>query len=54
MRHGWKTRIDERKYFENKRYEREERLHIISLMQRKLDQELAIAVAKLEKDKEIH
>lgn len=54
MRHGWKLRIEERKYFENKRYEREERLQIMSLLQRKLDQDLALAVAHLQKEKEIH
>jgi len=32
MRKGWKTRIDERTYFENKRYEREERQQMIALI----------------------
>lgn len=54
MRHGWKTRIDERQYFENKRYEREERQQIIQLMKMKMEQELAIEIAKMERNHEIN
>lgn len=48
MRKGWKTRMDERNYFENKRNERNERQHIMALIKMKMDQELALEVAKLE------
>ena len=54
MRHGWKTRMDERQYFESKRYERQERQHIMQLIKMKMDQDLAIEVAKLEKEKGVH
>lgn len=55
MRHGWKTRMDERQYFENKRYERQERQHIMALIKMKMEQDLAIEVAKLDqKERGIH
>lgn len=54
MRHGWKTRMDERQYFESKRYEREERQHIMQLLKLKMDQDLALAVAKMEREREVH
>ena len=59
MRHGWKTRMDERIYFEQKRYEREERLHMMQLLQSKIHQDLSLAVAQMEhearmKEKDIH
>lgn len=55
MRKGWKTRMDERNYFENKRYERQERIHIMQLIKMKMDQELAVEVAKLDqKERGIH
>ena len=37
MRHGWKTRIDERKYFENKKAEREEKQEILEFMRKKME-----------------
>lgn len=54
MRKGWKIRIDERMYFESKRHEREERLHILQLLKMKMDQDLAIEVAKMQREKEVH
>ena len=54
MRHGWKTRMDERQYFETKRYEREERQHIMQLIQLKMQQDLSLAIAKMEREKEVH
>ena len=50
MRKGWKVRIDEREYFENKRFEREERQAMLQLMKMKMDQDLSLAVARLEQD----
>lgn len=54
MRHGWKNRIEERLYFENKRYEREERQQVIQLIKMKMEQDLAVAVARMEREKGIH
>lgn len=54
MRKGWKTRFDEREYFENKRFAREERQHILQLIQMKMHQDLALEVAKMEKSYETH
>lgn len=54
MRKGWKTRMDERSYFEIKRYEREERLHMLQLIKMKMDQDLSLAVAKMQQEKEMH
>ena len=47
MRHGWKIRMDERQYFESKRYEREERQQMMQLIQMKMHQDLSLAVAKM-------
>lgn len=49
MRHGWKTRMDERVYFEQKRYEREERQQLINLMRRKVESEIAVEIEKMHK-----
>lgn len=59
MRHGWKTRMDERVYFENKRFEREERLQMMQLIQAKMHQDLSLAIAQMEheskqREKEVH
>ena len=43
MRHGWKTRIDERKYFENKKAEREEKQRILEFMREKLEDQWEMA-----------
>lgn len=40
MRKGWKTRIDERKYFEDKKLEREAKIEFIRMMQAKALREL--------------
>lgn len=54
MRHGWKTRMDERQYFENKRYEREERQQMMELIRMKMHQDLQLAVAQMEKERGVH
>jgi hypothetical protein len=53
MRHGWKTRMDERIYFEQKRYEREERQQMIQLFQQKVQQDLQLAIAQMEQDERL-
>ena len=54
MRHGWKTRMDERQYFESKKYEREERQQMMQLIKMKMDQDHQLAVAKMQQEKEMH
>lgn len=54
MRHGWKTRMDERQYFENKRYEREEKQHIMQLIKMKVSQDLADTLEQIKKHEDIH
>ena len=54
MRHGWKTRMDERQYFESKKYEREERQQMMQLIKMKMNQDLQLAVAKMQQEKEMH
>ena len=55
MRHGWKTRMDERQYFESKRYEREERQQMMALFKMKLEQDLQLEVAKMaQREREVH
>ena len=43
MRHGWKTRIEERKYFERKKQEREEKQAILEFMREKMEQQWEMA-----------
>jgi hypothetical protein len=45
MRHGWKTRIEERRYFEEKKEQREERQYLLA----KMEEELAIEWEKIKK-----
>jgi hypothetical protein len=54
MRHGWKTRMDERQYFESKRYEREERQQMMQLIQMKMHQDLSLEMLKMQQEKEVH
>lgn len=55
MRHGWKIRMDERQYFESKRYEREERQQMLQLIKMKMDQDLSIEAAKLaQRERGVH
>jgi hypothetical protein len=43
MRHGWKTRMDERRYFENKKRDREEKQAILEFMREKMEQQWEMA-----------
>lgn len=40
MRKGWKTRMDERKYFEDKQIEREARIEFMKITRIKIQREL--------------
>jgi len=50
MKHGWKTRIEERIYFERKKIEREERAALMELMRMKLNHEMKMALVGTEKE----
>ena len=54
MRHGWKTRIDERKYFEEKKQIREEKAAILSLMRKKMEYEYQLHIQELKDNHEIN
>lgn len=51
MRHGWKTRMDERQYFEDKKRIREEKSAIYHLMKMQIEYDLRL---KLLKEKDLH
>ena len=55
MRHGWKTRMDERRYFENKKQEREEKQAIMEFMRSKMEQQWEMANRQVViNEKEVH
>lgn len=45
MRKGWKTRIDERRYFENKKDEREQKAAFFRMMREQLYQQMQMELA---------
>ena len=54
MRHGWKIRMDERKYFEAKMLEREERQKLFALIKEKMKHEYETEMARYEKEQGVH
>lgn len=55
MRHGWKTRMDERRYFELKKQEREEKQAIMEFMRAKMEQQWEMANRPVViNEKEVH
>ena len=54
MRHGWKNRIDERQYFEEKKAHREERQQVLALIREKMKYEYETEMARYEKERGIH
>lgn len=55
MRHGWKTRMDERRYFENKKQEREEKQAIMEFMRAKMEHQWEMANRQVQiTEKEMH
>ncbi len=54
MRKGWKTRIDERKYFENKKQEREDRAIFIAMMRQKMENEMHLHLEQMRANHEIN
>lgn len=54
MRKGWKTRIDEREYFEEKKRMREEKSAIYHLMKSQIEYDLRIRLLKERERNETH
>ena len=54
MRHGWKNRIDERKYFEEKKTHREERQQFLVLIKERMQQEYETEMARYDKEQGVH
>lgn len=56
MRHGWKTRIDERRYFENKRFEREQKEIFFTMVRERLNAEMQAMNPTFhwQKEKDVH
>jgi hypothetical protein len=45
MRKGWKTRIDERRYFENKKDERDQKIQFFRMMRQHMYEQMQMELA---------
>jgi hypothetical protein len=54
MKKGWKTRIQEREYFENKKNLREEKAAFLALMKQKMEMEYQLRLQELKDNHEIN
>jgi hypothetical protein len=54
MRKGWKTRIDERRYFEEKREQQEELAVMHRFMQQKMDHDIQMRLKEMRENNEIN
>ena len=54
MKKGWKTRIDERRYFEEKKKEQEELAVIHRFMQQKMEHDLRVALHVMRGNNELN
>jgi hypothetical protein len=54
MKKGWKTRIIEREYFENKKNLREEKAAFLALMKQKMEMEYQLRLQELKDNHEIN
>jgi len=54
MRHGWKTRIDERRYFEEKKQEREDKQVFMTMVRRKMAQDFEEQLNEMRGNHEIN
>ena len=54
MRHGWKNRIEERKYFEEKKQMREEKVVLLNMVRSKWEMEYQIRLQELKENNEIN
>jgi hypothetical protein len=50
MRKGWKTRMDERKYFEDKRDERDQKLQFFRMMRQHMYEQMQMDLATRSKN----
>lgn len=54
MRHGWKTRIEERRYFEEKKQEREEKQILMTMVRRKMEHDFNEVIQTMKENHEIN
>ena len=54
MRKGWKTRIEERRYFENKKDEREEKAAMRQFVMQRMQAEFQERIAEMKANHETH
>ena len=54
MRKGWKTRIDERRYFEEKKDQQAELAVMRRFMQQKMEQDIQMRLQEMRKNNELN
>lgn len=54
MRKGWKTRIEERRYFEHKKEEREEKAAVRQFVLQRMQADLQERIAEMKANHEIN
>lgn len=54
MRKGWKTRIEERRYFESKKEEREEKAAMRHFVMQRMQADLQERIAEMKANNETH
>lgn len=54
MRKGWKTRIDERRYFEKKKEEREEKAAVRQFVMERMQADMEQRIAEMKANHEIN
>lgn len=54
MRKGWKTRIEERRYFENKKEEREEKAAMRHFVMQRMQADIEQRLAEMKANHEIN
>ena len=54
MRKGWKTRIDERRYFEEKKEQQEELAMMHKFMQQKMEHDIQMKLQEMRGNNEIN
>lgn len=54
MRKGWKTRIEERRYFENKKEEREEKAAVRQFVMQRMQADMEQRIAEMKANHEIN
>jgi hypothetical protein len=54
MRKGWKTRIEERRYFEEKKKEQEEFAMMRKFMQQKMEHDIQMRLQEMRENNELN